>query len=434
LYFVSDREGGYGGTDIWYFSKDNKNDSWTGPYAMGDEINSSHDETNPYLPHPDTMYFSTNNSKDNDFDILVSVRKNGIWSYPDPKPTKDLNSKWDDTDFMILYDSIAVISRKEKNQTDFHWFKKRYTSNTKPAKLYITTENITEISQNVKLVKNAVTFRTCIFPSSFKQHDAFMLSVLAERLGKWPTSTITLSNNALSKTVQSILLSKRAYPKQVIIDSQITDDYVAMWGNKEELFDHFDLIKENICHPQSITITLNSIPEGVITSWKLFVNGDSLTSNLKLPSTYTFETFRHLFNVEDTLSFLVSALDSNGNAISEISTIGIQSTEENESGVNVTSPMPSIWYAKDQINFVHFIKRYLSSLTAKQHKVELYITDYNESAIQSILEKILSDKELSQWEFTSLKLEKTNASTEMIKMSLSQAKDHRAYLIPITVK
>ena len=434
LYFVSDREGGYGGTDIWYFSKDNKNDSWTGPYAMGDTINTRDDETNPFLPHPDTMYFSTNSKENKDFDILVSVRKNGIWSYPDPRPTKGINSKWDETDFMILHDSIAVISRKEKNQTDIHWFKKRNVSSKIPVKLYVTTENITELSQKLKLVKNAVAFRTCIFPSSFKQHDEFMLTVLAERLHKWPTSTITLSNNTLAKTVQSLLLSKRANPKQVIIDSQITDDHIAMWGDKEELFDHFDLIKENICHPSSITITMNSIPEGVISSWKLSVNGDSLTSNSKLPSTYTFETFRHIFNIEDTLSFRIDALDSNGNNVSEISTIGIQSTAENESGVNVISPMPSIWYAKEQHTFVRFIKKYLSTLTSKQHRIELYQTDYNESAMKSILDLLLSDKELSQWEFTSLKLEETSAFAETIKMSLSHAKDHRSFLIPITVK
>jgi peptidoglycan-associated lipoprotein len=59
LYFVSDRQGGYGGKDIWFTVK-KKGESWEKPVNAGPEINTSGDEMFPYIRDNGTLYFSSN--------------------------------------------------------------------------------------------------------------------------------------------------------------------------------------------------------------------------------------------------------------------------------------------------------------------------------------------------------------------------------------
>ena len=60
LYFVSTRNGGFGGYDIWK-SELNTDGSWGVPLNLGPEINTSYDEQSPFI-HPDdeSLYFSSN--------------------------------------------------------------------------------------------------------------------------------------------------------------------------------------------------------------------------------------------------------------------------------------------------------------------------------------------------------------------------------------
>ncbi len=59
LFFTSNREGGYGGMDV-YMTKLNANGKWGAPKNLGPNINSLYDEDTPML-HPDgkTLYFSS---------------------------------------------------------------------------------------------------------------------------------------------------------------------------------------------------------------------------------------------------------------------------------------------------------------------------------------------------------------------------------------
>ncbi len=84
LLFVSDREGGYGGKDIWMIKK-LENGSWSSPQNLGEPINTEYDEESPYF-HPDgkTLYFSsTGHSSIGGFDIFKSVLDKELnWSSP----------------------------------------------------------------------------------------------------------------------------------------------------------------------------------------------------------------------------------------------------------------------------------------------------------------------------------------------------------------
>jgi len=84
LLFVSDREGGYGGRDIWMVKK-LPNGKWTKPQNLGEPINTEYDEESPYL-HPDgkTLYFSSVGHKSmGGFDIFKSALNEDLtWSAP----------------------------------------------------------------------------------------------------------------------------------------------------------------------------------------------------------------------------------------------------------------------------------------------------------------------------------------------------------------
>jgi outer membrane protein OmpA-like peptidoglycan-associated protein/tetratricopeptide (TPR) repeat protein len=84
IYFVSNRPGGKGGTDIWKCTK-NELGKWTNIVNLGDSVNSVENEESPYI-HPDnkTLYFSSEGwpgmgSKDL---FYARIKKDGNFSTP----------------------------------------------------------------------------------------------------------------------------------------------------------------------------------------------------------------------------------------------------------------------------------------------------------------------------------------------------------------
>ncbi|MGI9191735.1 MAG: hypothetical protein ACR2IL_06395 [Chitinophagaceae bacterium] len=83
LYFVSNREGGYGGLDIWVSRYENM--MWTKPRNLGPQINTKGDEISPFI-HPDrkTLYFGSDGLPGlGSSDVFVSRRINdSTWGTP----------------------------------------------------------------------------------------------------------------------------------------------------------------------------------------------------------------------------------------------------------------------------------------------------------------------------------------------------------------
>lgn len=84
LYFVSNRPGGYGGSDI-YVSHLQSNGAWGQPVNLGPNINTSGDERSPFI-HADnqTLYFASNGWPGvGGVDLYYSRRQpDGTWSKP----------------------------------------------------------------------------------------------------------------------------------------------------------------------------------------------------------------------------------------------------------------------------------------------------------------------------------------------------------------
>lgn len=83
LFFASDRDGGFGSTDIYYTVK--QGGKWSKARNMGPVINTKNAEASPFH-HPvhNVFYFSSNGHLMNfgEFDIYKSMRINDIWSEP----------------------------------------------------------------------------------------------------------------------------------------------------------------------------------------------------------------------------------------------------------------------------------------------------------------------------------------------------------------
>ena len=105
LYFVSDREGGFGGYDIYCTCRDSLGE-WGSPQNMGPQINTAGNEKSPFI-HTDsqTLYFSSDGHLGlGGYDIFYTkLNKDGHWDKP-KNIGYPINSFDDDLGFFVSTD------------------------------------------------------------------------------------------------------------------------------------------------------------------------------------------------------------------------------------------------------------------------------------------------------------------------------------------
>jgi outer membrane protein OmpA-like peptidoglycan-associated protein len=110
LYFVSDRPGGYGGTDI-YKSKKTSNGDWGKAINLGPVINSPFDEHSPYI-HPDgtTLFFSSKGHQTmGGYDVFFSHLAGDGKSWAEPVNVGyPINTPGDDAFYMVSPDKQSA--------------------------------------------------------------------------------------------------------------------------------------------------------------------------------------------------------------------------------------------------------------------------------------------------------------------------------------
>jgi tetratricopeptide (TPR) repeat protein len=110
VYFSSRRPGGYGGLDL--YSASFSNGTWGKAKNLGATINSSYDETTPFLARDGrTLYFSSNNSMYSmgGLDVLKTVynEQSKRWTIPENIGTP-INSSADESGFRIAKDGFTA--------------------------------------------------------------------------------------------------------------------------------------------------------------------------------------------------------------------------------------------------------------------------------------------------------------------------------------
>jgi len=116
LYFVSDRDGGFGGKDIWYSVKDNKG-RWGEPTNLGEIINTNFEEEAPAISEDGkTLYFASEaHNSMGGYDIFKSVKNDGgVWSEPQ-NLGYPINTTDDDFFYIPIGDgNIAYMAKYHK--------------------------------------------------------------------------------------------------------------------------------------------------------------------------------------------------------------------------------------------------------------------------------------------------------------------------------
>jgi outer membrane protein OmpA-like peptidoglycan-associated protein len=103
IFFASDREGGYGGMDIWMSRRDST--SWGAPINLGPVVNTAQNEVFPYVHADGTLYFASNGrGGQGQLDIFYTSPSDDDWSEP-VNLGKPFNSGYDDFGLIVDRDN-----------------------------------------------------------------------------------------------------------------------------------------------------------------------------------------------------------------------------------------------------------------------------------------------------------------------------------------
>ncbi len=104
LFFASDREGGFGGLDLYVCERPLDSDEldFSFPQNLGNTVNTAGDEVSPFFdPTAQTIWFSSNSHISlGGLDVFKSVRADGKWSKPE-NVGRPVNSSADDFFFTL---------------------------------------------------------------------------------------------------------------------------------------------------------------------------------------------------------------------------------------------------------------------------------------------------------------------------------------------
>ncbi|MGQ9705501.1 MAG: hypothetical protein ACUVWP_00665 [bacterium] len=107
MIFSSNRDGGYGGLDLWFSIKDKKN-NWSEPVNMGPIVNTSGNEKYPYITNIGLFWASDGRDDSENFDIYFTsnyVGNNQVVRLPSP-----INSQFNDWGLALYNDKYIVWS------------------------------------------------------------------------------------------------------------------------------------------------------------------------------------------------------------------------------------------------------------------------------------------------------------------------------------
>lgn len=94
LYFVSDMTGGFGGTDIYYCTREDG--KWSDPKNLGPEINTFGNEMFPFVNDNGDLCFASDGLPGfGGLDIFITRKVDGKWTQPE-NLGMPINSSWDD--------------------------------------------------------------------------------------------------------------------------------------------------------------------------------------------------------------------------------------------------------------------------------------------------------------------------------------------------
>ncbi len=279
LFFVSNREGGYGKSDI-YYSYLKKDGTWTKAKNLGNKINTSGNEISPFIHSSNTtLYFSSDGHIGmGGEDIYYSKMENGAFSDP-INIGYPINTEADETCFFVNSEGnigfYATNSLEENfGNTDIYFF---------------------ELYKQARPTK-VITLKGKIFYDDFRKGNKALLEIKNLKTSKVVTSTYS------DKVTDHYLL---ALPVGEDYAMNVTCDGYLFYSENFSLKE----INDNISTRQE-DITLQSIKEGqTIVLKNIFFETDSY--ELKQESNAELQTLLDLMQKNPSIRIEISGHTDN---------------------------------------------------------------------------------------------------------------------------
>lgn len=197
LYFVSDRPGGYGGTDIWMCRR--HDGGWGSPENLGPAVNTAGNETGPFIHYDDrTLYFaSTGHTGMGGSDLFVCRRQpDGSWGeaqnlgYP-------VNTERDESRLVVSADGHTAYFASDQlggfGKNDIYCFHLPVEARAQEVVCpeAIAAADTLQVGQSVRL--NNIFFQTG--SANLYEESLVELDKVAELLRSTPTLRIELAGH-----------------------------------------------------------------------------------------------------------------------------------------------------------------------------------------------------------------------------------------------
>lgn len=324
LYFVSNREGGYGGMDIWVSRFENG--LWQRPRNLGPEINTSGDETAPFL-HIDnnTLYFSSNGHIGFGGADLFFSQKASDTSWAEPvNMGAPINSPADETSLYISIDgkNLYFASDRDSVSGNFDIYRMKLPESLQPVAVNMVKGYVYDSLLKTRLnhasiyIRDLQTGQDLYHFNSNRGDGSYMITLIAgkkylvhtDRIGYQDGSdTIDLSNHEL----------KEPYYFNIAL---LPADYIAPVNDSLVLTIHFPI------NSQKLTDNDKAMIRSVLEPWLyapgtvFFVNG------------YTDNTGTPMIN--EQLSYMRAGL-----VASELEGLGIEPMQIRTQGWGEANPL-----------------------------------------------------------------------------------------------
>ena len=261
LYFVSDRENGFGGSDIYYSKKDAKG-RWGDAINISTPINTKYDEESVFMmPDGKTMYFSSKGHETmGGFDIFKSVMDStGKWSEPS-NIGYPVNSSDDDVSFVISANGkhgyYAAVKKEGYGNRDLYMIsflgvEKPLIMNAEDnliASLAAPISETVTISETVEVKSTAITLLKGV--------------VTDEKTGQPVEAVISLIDNSTGKEIANFKSNSKTGKYLVTLPSG--KNYGIAVKNDNYLFhsENFDIPLSSNYQEITKDVTLKSIAVG----------------------------------------------------------------------------------------------------------------------------------------------------------------------------
>ena len=153
IYFSSDRQGGFGGKDIWVAFRETKDEKFGRLQNLGPVVNSPGDEMFPHLRSDTVLYFSSNGHPGmGGLDIFITtINEEGNWGKPE-NLKYPLNSSGDD--FGIIFHPEKEFGYFSSNRNSNRGYDDLFSFNIPPVEF--TISGVVKDDRTLQFIENAV--------------------------------------------------------------------------------------------------------------------------------------------------------------------------------------------------------------------------------------------------------------------------------------